>query len=353
MAVIPVAPVSDNTEQYGTYFEDDGMDPKTQERGESQPQHNGNELYRTLRPMLLTMKVFGQYSLDKIDFNNTLSGKIFFGYSILTLAVLWGNVCLNLPLILELKGLDDIITRGGFLTWYVYVSCQGTAMFLMSVRKKAWRQFFALYDLAQNSIWKVDGHQILRKRVKVYVMVSWFSMIVNMGFLVYISFWTNVIISPLNASNEFSVLAVISVFMSTYCTAAWILPIVLSVLMNDLLATNFKLFNKRLDERGRNCPCNCRGVLGRIRDLHQKLTCITDTADTLFAGITSFCIIFNLITICSCLYSMIYNSYNTSDPLVLISQSFWIACSSLILFLNTGTCAWVKEEVGLVLYTQL
>ena len=314
-----------------------------------------NELYITLRPMIVTMKIFGMYYLDETTFKNTLSSKISFGYSVFVLIVLIGNLCINLPTIFSLTSLDHTIVIGTTIVWFTYTTCQGIAMFIMCFRVKAWRELFKIYEHAEDTIWNIEGHIHLKKRVYVYVIVCWAAIISSMGSAAYLIFnsevFNNMYMITLGGKDpvQISLLKGVYTIFSVYLNAAWIVPVILSVMMNDLLSMNFQCFNKKLLKGTKCCSVNLSSTFGNIRDMHQRLIDITTTADTVFSSLAAMAIIFNVIIVCFVLYTIIYNSYNTSDPMVLIVQIFWLATAFLIIFINTGTCAWLKEEVGSII----
>ena len=302
-------------------------------------QKGENKLYRTLRPMFVTMKIFGMYYLDDTTFKNTFFSKFSFGYSVFVLIVLIGNLCITLPTLFTLNSLDHIIFRGSLFVWYTYTTCQGIAMFMMCFRVKAWRQLFKMYEQVEDTIWNIEGHIHLKKRVYVYVIVCWAVIICAISGTAYLLFNSEVSTYSLKG---------IHIFINVYLNAAWIVPVVLSVMMNDLLAMNFRCFNEKVVKATKICPMNLSSALEEIRDMHQRLTDITTTADTLFSPIAAMVIISNVIINCCILYGMISNTLNSMNPVTLIVQIFWLTSSLLVIFINTGTCAWLKEEVGLL-----
>ena len=318
-------------------------------------QKGENKLYRTLRPMFVTMKIFGMYYLDDTTFKNTFFSKFSFGYSVFVLILLIGNLCITLPTLFTLNSLDHIIFRGSLFVWYTYITCQGIAMFMMCFKVSSWRQLFKMYEQVEDIIWNIEGHIHLKKRVYVYVIVCWAVIICAISGTAYLLFGSEVFnnhyIFSLGEKKpvEISIIKGIYIFINVYLNAAWIVPVVLSVMMNDLLAMNFRCFNEKVVKATKICPMNLSSALGEIRDMHQRLTDITNTADTLFSPIAAMVIISNVIINCCILYGMISNTLNSMNPVTLIVQIFWLTSSLLVIFINTGTCAWLKEEVGLLI----
>ena len=344
MPVIKVAPLVPSEECCN-------REKSREEREESPQGDDENQLYRTLRPMLLTMRIFGLYYLDEPTFKNTRFSKISFGYSIFTLAILWGNLGINFPAIIAMRSLDEVVVGGSLLIWFAYCCFQGTALFFMCYRQRGWGEFFEVYQHAEDGLWNPEGHIHLKKRVNVYVIACWAAIISNIGMVSYVVFMSDVFDSLYlftfgNDTQQTMILKGFYMFLFIWLSAAWIIPVVLSVMMNDLLATNFRCFNGRLAEGTKRCPINLCSILGRIRDMHQHLINITNAADTLFSSIAAMAIVFNVTLVCCVLYGMIYNPFNVTGWVVTLTQAFWLVCCSLSIFVNTGTCAWLHEEVS-------
>ena len=267
------------------------------------------------------------------------------------LITLWSYFGINIQGLTTLKGLDEIIEYGLLMIWMAYACSQVTASFLMSFRQRGWRELFTKYRNAEGGLWRLEGHIYLRKRVLVYVIFSWVAIISNVVFIGYTLCTSNVlnslyIFSFGNDTTQIMILKGMSMPIQIWFSAAWIIPVVVSVLMNDLIATNFRCFNARLAEEAKRCPDYIQKHFHEIRDLHKQFVNLTNTVDTLFSSIAAMAFIFNVGLISFNLYGLIYNPYSMSRALVTIGQIFWLVTSFLIIFVNTGTCAWLKEEVS-------
>ena len=310
-----------------------------------------NEPYRTLYPMLLTMKMFGMYYLDETTFKNTPLSRISLGYCMFVLITIWSYFGMNILGLTAQKDLDEIIKSALFIIWIAYCSCQGTAAFLMCFLQRGWREFLTKYRDAEEGLWRLEGHIYLKKRVPVYVITCWIAIISNGGFTGYILFTSNEfdylsIFSFGNDITQIMILKGLAIFSQIWLSAAWIIPAVVSVMINDLVATNFRCFNAILAEEAKSSPDNIQSHFHRIRDMHKRLVNQTDTVDTLFSSIAAMAIIFNVSFISCNLYVQIYVPYKMSGAPGTITQMFWLITSFLIMFVNTGTCAWLKEEVS-------
>ena len=354
MPAITVAPVSERSHASFAAEARKEKNSHTPELNDTAYKESTNELYQTLRPMFLTMKVFGVYYLDGASLGKGLLARVSFGYSVAVLIMMLGNLAMDMALVAGFRTLDDIVVRGAFRVLDIYIASHCVVMFLNCLRKNAWREFFMMYHVVQDGDWFVDdhNHRQLKKRVYVYVAICWAAILCNIGFGTYFVFWTNLSQHLIfNVSKDNVQLMIAKCFFTmilVYISAVWIIPIALLVVINDLLATIFKVFNEKLAQRVKDCPMNLCDCIGQLRDKHQDLTNLTLTADTLLAGLAGMAIVFNVMIICCFSYAMIYNPFNFSDPLITVGQVFWLVTSLLIIFMSTITCSCVNGEVSMV-----
>ena len=293
------------------------------------------KLYRTLKPFILTMKVLGMYFLDKTTFNNCCKGKALLGYSLFHVLVLWGSFGWYLRYVSQMKNINGIIGYGSNLVWYFYCSCQGVIVFLLCLRKSGWQQFFYRQELAQRGIWPAITFKEFRKHVIVYVIICWSFITVYGGIQMYQVFF----------NFDYGVVTSCFVFASRlHSTTWWTVPTILSIMINDFLATEFKLFNTRLEKEVRECPLQLCNSLGVIRNMYGRLADVANSANTLLSNIVLGSITASLIAVCCQLYLLVYD--NEADLLVRIDYGSVLLATLLTLFLIIGTCAWVKTKVS-------
>ena len=159
--------------------------------GEKHQNSNRNykkEFYRTLHPMLLTMKIFGMYYLDETTFKDTHLSRISLGYCMFVLITIWSYFGINILGLTTLTDLDEIIEYGLLMIWMAYCCSQETASFLMCYRQRGWRELFTKYRDVEEGLWSLEGHIYIRKRVPAYVIACWVAIISNVVFTGYTLF---------------------------------------------------------------------------------------------------------------------------------------------------------------------
>ena len=343
MSVIQVKPAQ-NTHSDKTYStNEDQMKVSTDIKINPGP---SQELYNTLRPMLLTMKVFGMYPLQETSAGKGLGSRVLWLYSGMMLALIWGFTFVCISSLQFPDSYDRLMYKLILVCFHMYASCQGIVVFLMCVRQKGWRELFKVYQYVQEGVWPTNGYSHVHKRIYVYVGMSWSFILSSVGFVIYNSFWEDIFIDfyPFYDSKTYNLalrcfVAIGYIIMNIY----WVIPVVLSLILNDLVATDFRLFNKRLHLEQREQPLGLYTKIGEIRKIHGKLTNVTASVDTMVSGLVGLCVIFNLLISCCSVYTLINNSHSL---MFTISYIFWATCNLLIIFALTGSCALVNAEVG-------
>ena len=314
---------------------------------------NDNELYKVFHPILSILKICGLYFLDGADIRTNCICRFWFGYSTVVLMLLWGHTGLNLANF-TFTNRDEFIMRGALKMWDVYISCQASVLFVKCLRKKSWTQFFASYEDTQKGVWPIEGQRHVKSRIHLYVIVSLALVVLLMILNIFLLFWTSMfqyfLLSLASNNSQLLVFKLLYLLILTYQTAAWMIPVIISVLISDFLATSFKCFNKRLAEHSQKCPKDFCESLGQVRDMHHKLSKLTSAADELLSEMAGITIVFNVAIDCCLMYSLLHEPFSFKNPLMVISQIFWLASAVVIIFVSTGCYAWVSEKVSLMEY---
>ena len=348
MPVITVSPAPrDNNIRCGNHIESETKDQDIHHENNQDFDKEDELLYRSLRPMLITMKVFGLYFLDKTSFTKTLHCKALCGYSIVVMMLLWGNILMNIPGVGSYKTLDEAIVNGTTYTWNFYCCCNASDLFLMCIRENGWKYFFTLKGLTES--FKADGCIFFKRRICIYVTITWIAVIINVGFQVYGIFSAetlNFYIFTMGKDNlEVIVLKCVQSVASVYRTVAWTISTMLTVLISDILSTNYQCFNRNLSEGLGKRPFSLCRTLVSCRDEHQRLTDITLAADALLSDTIGITIIFDVMSFCGTMYGVIHNLYDFRNTLVTMTIIFWLAVTLIHLFVTIGTCNWVNDQV--------
>ena len=298
--------------------------------------NHSTKLYLALKPLILTMKVFGLYFLDKTGLGGHWKTKVLLGYSLVNVVVLWGLACMHLSKLTRMKGLEDVISNGNKLIWNFYVASQGSALFIMCLRKKGWQDLFHAHERVLKGPWKSDVHIRLKKRIIVYVMFCWILLLILGGISIYTYFY-----SP--AFNNSLAFRCFMFIYHLYQIMFWVVPLTLTVVINDLLASEFNFFNKKLKSEVQKCPPYLCKSLRIIRYMYLRLADMVTSANTIVSDIMLVSITANVVTICSQLYNLIYKYED--DYVRTINQGIFLLCAIVTLMLTIGTSVWMKERV--------
>ena len=304
-------------------------------------------IYGSLRPMLITMKVFGLYCLDKTSFTRTLHCKVLLGYSVIVLMLLWGNILINLPGVGLYKTLDDAIVNGSIYIWKLHCCCNASALFVICIRSTGWKHFFIVQGLTEK--FKTEGCKSFKTRVWIYVTITWLAMIINISFQVYGVFSSktfNFYMLTLGKNSlQVILLKCVQSVTFVFLTAVYVIPTMLTILISDLLSLKFQSFNAALLESLGKCPFNLCKTIVSHRNEHQRLTDLTLAADTLLSGTIGMTIIFNIMMFCGTMYGVIHNLHEFTDALVTMTIILWLALALIQLFVTIGTCNSVNDQV--------
>ena len=301
--------------------------------------NQSTRLYLALKPLILTMKFFGMYFLDKTAFGNCLKTKFLFGYSIVNATTLWVIFCMKLHTIAKMTNLNDIVYYGNDLVWLFCISCQGTAMFLMCLKKAGWQEFFLAHEHALKGIWSSDVYVPFKKRVIVYVIICWTL------FLIYGAVTGYFVSIYINGSSL--AFMCFTYFYRLQGTAMWIVPLTLSVVINDLLGSEFKSFNSRLRSEVQKCPVKICKSLGKIRSLYQKLADVVKSGNEILSVFIMTSITSNVVNTCCELNVLIYDDENRERDIIItkFSHVLFLLWGIINLLLVLGGCVWMKTKV--------
>ena len=297
--------------------------------------NQSTKLYLALKPLILTMKVFGMYFLDKTAFSNCLKTKVLFGYSVVNVVTLWVIFCVQLSRIAKTTNLNDIVSYGNDVVWCFSITCQGTAMFFICLKKTGWQQLFLTHKHAQKGIWKSDIYVQFKKRVIMYVLICWTVLLIHGAIVIYFV-----------SINNHNLVSRCFMFISrVYVTAFWIVPLTLSVVINDLLCSEFRSFNSRLRSEVKKFPVQLCKSLHHIRNMYQRLADLVKSVNEMLFVFIMASITATVVNTCCILYMLIYNEEREGDIIITISHIVFLVSGLITLWLIIGGCAWVKTKV--------
>ena len=292
------------------------------------------ELYKVLRPLLLTMRVFGFCSLSKDALSKGPTSISYTCYSLFILMIVYVNAYFILAKLKHINSLDEMIPVAGQTVWLVFSTFLATMLVVMNVRRKVWQELFTSYETATGGIWRFTGHALTQKKVYIYVLFSWLWSILLTSFFIYQEIFT----------SENLTLSILSLVGIAHLSISWVAPFAIVMILTDILTTNFGQFNARLRDKYNSSSLESLGV---IRSIHLRLSRVVVVSDNILCKFTAAYIISNLLILSCMIYIIIYNIHNfKSDPVDIVFYIYWVTGVCLILFGTMAACARVKEEVG-------
>ena len=300
-------------------------------------ENQSSKLHTLLRPILITLKVFGMY-LDSPSIPSIFMGWVHAVYSAVIFLSVWANVFWRLYILTQAKELNTVIIMAGAFFYQLHAACMFTVMLLISIRKRGWKHLFEMYELTQDCIWPVQGYVQVRKHILYYTCICWVLVSLKAGVLLY-TILGSTTEAPLYLKYSLLYSGLISIPSSMIHFAS-------SVILNDLLATDFKLFNDRLEKESRDTSIQLSKSLSKIRRMHQSLTDVTTAVNSLFSSIIGISIVCQIAVLSCHIYVFIY--YPLNDFGSIIGNILYLL-STLVLFIMLITCAWVKSEVSIFL----
>ena len=275
------------------------------------------------------------YFLDKTAFGNCLKTKVLLGYSVVNVVTLWVILCVQLKSISKMTNLNDIVYYGNDVVWSFSIACQGTAIFFMCLRKTGWQQLFLTHEHAQKRIWTSDIYVQFKKRVIMYVMICWIILLVNGAFNIY----------SMSIYGSSLVIRCFVFFFRVHEITWWVVPVILSVVINDLLASEFSSFNSRLRSEVEKFPVQLCKSLRQVRNVYQRLANVVKSANEMLSVFIMASITATVFNTCCQLYVLIYNDKWEEGIIKTISHIVFLTSGILALCLIIGGCALVKSKV--------
>ena len=117
-----------------------------------------------------------------------------------------------------------------FTGWFILCSINVVTLFVGSLQTKEVQEFFIKWQHLQNEFPCINVYSYIKQKSKIAVAIGWIAILLNMLFVTYAMFWTDVIdlyISPFEDRNgTFQlVVKILSMIAHFYLTCAWILQI--------------------------------------------------------------------------------------------------------------------------------
>ena len=305
-------------------------------RGSSDIKIGDYELYKLLRPVILSMKCFGLCALDRKRLSSNPPSKFYLCYSVFSLLLLNLFFFLQMSNIRGFGTTDDWVWSVSFLAWTWCVMFQGIGIFWMCSIKNTWQVVFALYENTKQGILKCPKYIAVKQRIYVYVLLGW----------IVLFFMSSINIYVLVLHGGSWALLCVRGLCTVYFTATWITPIIFLISLTDILASHFKHFNVKVVEMSKISPSQFYESIKSVRGLHLMLERVVAASDSVLGKIAGLTVFSYLVTICCNVYSLVYSmdilDNRTSLYILLLLSLIGI----LVFFGMMGMCARLKEEVS-------
>ena len=320
-----------------------GTIPKT-EPSFTTVENTQSTLCTMLQPLFFLVKLFGMNISDKRYYSSGY-GRISVGYSVFTMLVLCLLSGWSMRHLRNVTSLDNLVMSAWLAMLPFLSTCQAIHTFCMCVSDNGWRRLFTKYQLTHKGIWPTESCSKMRQHTYIYILVC----LVYMSTMIFFEAYFKVF-SLHSFRSESVFLTYLEIFITFYQYAWLIIPTLLLSYVIHITTREFQLFNEKLEGLSQSSPLEVTRSIGEIRDMHKRLSDLTQAADSLFSAPTVMCIIFHFVMICSSLYSLIYVPLSLGKPIDMAAKIIWMIASFLLLFTTIGTCARLNEKVGIAYY---
>ena len=173
----------------------------------------------------------------------------------------------------------------------------------------------------------------MKKLTDTCTVVLLLIILINVGFGIYLTFWTNIqdiLLAPWNEQFEYIlVVKIINSAVQFYLTFAWFAPSALMFMICNVLAHEFNQINKRIKKLARDDFPQFVDKLEDLRRHHQQLCNLVTNADDIFSMHIALSFCGCMLVACLMIYITIYDGdpYEGSGTLVLSLRLFWLGAS--------------------------
>ncbi len=217
-------------------------------------------------------------------------------------------------------------------TWMLLCALNALVMYRISHTKNLMGGFFL--EL-QHLLSKCHPDRCLRfvhVRIIIATTLSWIIIVINVIFYGYLLFFTTMVDNTLAPATpdikHITVVRVLCMLLMLYLSAAWVLPTAFFFSLCLVVYRTICGFNTNF----RNDNCRLRQI-ERYRTWHNHLSQLVDLADDMFSPQVASTLITSVVNITLILYNIIWYPGMNSDPLVLLSNSFWLSSGIVILII--------------------
>ncbi|XP_067681331.1 uncharacterized protein [Haliotis asinina] len=319
-----------------------------------------------LKPLLMTMKLFGMYFNPKQD-SSTLeyppNGRkristsilAFFGhrmYCYMVLLLMWFNFvrcAVAVPPYNESLPFRILLTF-----WYLQCALNATIMVVSCQRHSHLRSFYYQWDsLLQNNTSNHIGRGF-KCQVKYFMfptLCGWiaFSMgtaaafTISVGNLSTSKIFLSEIVKPFPETQWAVALHLI---LHIFCSAAWIFPVIFVFVVSRIIKAQFHRFGKVLSKQIQEAGDHIPERLPELRSLYMQFCQAVNIINRTFKWILGISFFLQVFLACFTLYQMINGP---QGMFLFFANSFWLGSCFLLIILLTRSSSDVHEAAHCLL----
>ena len=319
-------------------------------------------LFKTVKPLFLSMKLVGLYHTNKLQHRNSNGSKvnkqklfarftISSAYSIFVIIVLSVNLLRLIWVFDSNESLENgLLFKLSFTNWYLLCLINAIACYLGAARYHNIPEFFLKWNEICPKM-EPKCHTYARNKSILTTFLCWFGVFINMGTSIYSVLFTNVLnnyLGPFTDNNSeivFYVAKILFLIINIYCSTAWIFPSGLTYLISMLLVKEFTTFNENLKKDFNYNYRLCAFKLEKYRQTHQAICTLTGHADDFLNIHFAAAFLVHMANFTMLLYSMMITKDLTSLPIVLFMYIVWIVATAVFLGIDLVSACLVNYVV--------
>ena len=306
-------------------------------------QRRQNTMTDCLRPLLISMRVFGLYFVrpDKTsERKNWKCGMAWMFNAVFVVGLLWLNAVRFLSVFHADDTFDMVLLNKLIAVLWSFQCAVSQTAFFATCYLGTLQKVFAKVKLTDRCA------RYLRRIVTVYTIVAWLVIATGSAFWVYYLFFgegsMDMMLAPFVTHVTISNVVVARVFLyilSFYLLAAHTFPQAMTFLLATLFGFRFKLIGDDLDRRLEESEDGhiSDADIEEIRQNHQEIAMSVSNVDDclMFHNASAFCC--QLCCFIILLYMIIFYNNIMDNPVIIIANIWWIVLMTAgLVFTSAG-----------------
>ena len=329
--------------------------------------HNQKSVQDILKPLLLSMKLFGVYhDINDLTSVRPTNGKpsqvmpktklcswVTFSrvYCITVLVLMWADL---IRYAIAVPPIDEGLTaRIVLVVWFVLVALGDLVMFITCENKHYLHAFYKYWNDIYQDTGCVSSEcrgKGLVKAVVIGTVVGWVWVFFDIVSVLYLNFWTNegfieTFMKPLPGSD---IVYVVVMLLHILATGIYVFPIIFIVVTCHIVKSSFDRLTELVEKHISNSADGVPPKLDKIRRLHLHLCRAVSVLDRTVRLLVAVEYAINIPLACFIVYQLI----NVKVSLItVIVNVFWLSFGIISICAITLNCAQVHEAVSIFFCT--